>query len=405
MARCRAGDVDALGDVACRDAASLAADHPHGAVRRAHQVLGGEGSVADLVLVQRADGPPGLLEVAVGDLVEVGEAGPVDVLVGEQAGVGADLDGQEEPGLRRAGSLGGEGHECGVVEGLSHVEGARGAVVAQPQARVDRVGQPRALEVAVEDRHDELAARSRGGDVAAPARGGLACLQHRDGVAAAAQGVGHLQPAGPGGGRADGVPRDQSHSPADRQRDRHPGKGDAGAEDRHDDEGADDENGEEVPGSSADESGHGDEGDEPAEDGRSGDAVGARGSGQRRQQAWHLGRRERHGDEDEQDDREEQGDQRVEELAYPAAHDERDRGGDGQAEGADAPHDVEDEHHERGQQGGTGRDVRVDALGGLGGEVGDEHDRRRDDHGEDEPRQVERPAQASGMTPSSMTSV
>ncbi len=183
----------------------LPADQPHRAVLGPQQVLGRQRSVRHLVLVQGAHGAPGLQQVVVGDLVEVAEAGALDELVGQQDGVRPDLAGQQQPRRGHAGGLRGVGDQRRMVEGPAHVEGAGGAVVAQPHAGPDRVRQAGALEVAVEDGDQQAAAGAGGAHVAAAAGGGLPGLQDRDGVAAARERLGDLEPAGAGGRGAGDV--------------------------------------------------------------------------------------------------------------------------------------------------------------------------------------------------------
>ena len=119
------------------------------------QVVAGEAAVGDARRAQRGQLVPGVGQDRVGDLVvgNLRRAAAVDVLEGEQRGVGADLRRRDQRGRARPGGGRGVRQQRLVLEratdGDVRASGCRPAHAQQPPRAV---AQPGALLVPVEDR-------------------------------------------------------------------------------------------------------------------------------------------------------------------------------------------------------------------------------------------------------------
>ena len=125
----------------------------------------------DLVLVHGFHGSPCAPEVIVGEVAALSEGCAVDVLVGQDAGVGAHLGCQKQARLGNAGGFPCVGHQRCVLERTTHVEGRVTGLLSQAKRRPDGPKEPSSFEVAVENRHVERLARPSRGEVAATSRG------------------------------------------------------------------------------------------------------------------------------------------------------------------------------------------------------------------------------------------
>ncbi len=264
-------------------------------------------------------------ELRVGDgVAELGEAATRRVGVGEARGEGADLADRERPRCGDAGVGEREGHEGAVLDLGAQVErrGA-GARAAQPQHPPEPSPGGEAEGVPVEDLHVELAG---GGDRAVgPLPRVVRVLEQQPAhlEPRPAQGERHVGAGRPGRHRAEAVAHREPDAPAEQQRD---DDGEAGAlagrEGRHRRRGDDDDGDRLHPAAAAD-VGDGDEGGERDEHGVGGRrAPLRRRPGQRGQQAGDVPLEDEGAQPEDEQRADARGDERLDELARPRAHEQ-----------------------------------------------------------------------------------
>ena len=321
--------------------------------------------MGDVIVVKSAHSAEHALDVGVGDTsrVELGEGLAVDVVVGQEGGVGTHFGDRTQAWHASPGCGSGVRHERGVLDLRAHREDAGvGGIRAQPQLGPGCLSEACAFLVPVVDHDAEAFPVSGGGVVDATARGVLLRLEHRHRESGLVEGDGYLHPAGSGGHRAEGVARRETDRPADEHRardDHRRGRPRGERQDAHREHGDDREH---APAVASHEPGDGDEGDERGDDRVDRHAPG-RIAHARDRDDEPLGRERRDGPgQDEGDGHRADGRaDRVDELPRAAADQEIDRGGDREGENTDGRDRGEQPHDDAGQVSARVDDVLIDA--------------------------------------------